>query len=184
MCYRCSDYRFKPASWHDYVQQQLVGKKKKKTTLQFNGLNTLQKREISWSQGGVDWLQICLSTLRIFFIHMSPSRKHVWLWSLPEDILHRCRKQREVQMLNITSAAIFSPTYANVVIYKDSHQIPTRRGRIHRSWSALCAPIFFHTCNYPAVFASHCIVSRNRQNYAKSLRVTLIFYLANLDLSF
>lgn len=110
-------------------------------TSQFSLLNTLQQREISWNREGVDWLQIYLSNLRIFFIHVSPSRKHVWLWfhvishDICEGILHRCWKQKKTQMLTITSAVIFSLTYANVVIQQDSH----KRGKIHQSQSALCA---------------------------------------------
>lgn len=144
--------------------------------------HTLQQREISWNQEGGDWLQICLSNLRVFFIHMSPSRKHGWLSfhvisHICEGILHRCWKQRKMQMLTITSAAIFSLTYANVVIPQHSH----KRGRIHQSRSALCASSTHVIIQLYLVLTASC--PQIGENFAKVQRMTLKFHLANLDLS-
>lgn len=90
--------------------------------------HTPTEQEIRWKQRGVDWLQIYLSNLRILFFHSHGSIQKTmsdsdFRWFLPKQILHRCWKQKEMHMLNIMRAAIFSPLMQMLLF----RQIPTRQ---------------------------------------------------------
>lgn len=152
-------------------------------TKQFSVQNTLQQREISWNQGRLDWLQIYLSNLRSFsftWVHPENTSDSDFTWFLPKGILHRCQKQKKMQMLNITSDAIFSSLMLMLLFRK----VSTKEEESTSPDLPSVATIVFHTCNYPAVFGSHCIVSTHRGNFAKLLRMTLKLHLSKLDLGF